>query len=76
MCLYRVDTVILLGAFGAGTGVAGIGFGVAELLVSGEGGACVRRDRFPPIKTLTDKFLVFTHCLLRFWLMDTDFSSH
>ena len=32
-CFYRADTVILLGAFGVGTGVAELVLGVAALLV-------------------------------------------
>ena len=34
-CLYRADMVIPLGAFGVGTGVAGLALGVAALPVLG-----------------------------------------
>ena len=64
--LYRADMVILLGAFRMGIciGVAGLALGVAALPVLG--GVCVHKDWFPPVKSLADKLLVFTHCLSKF----------
>ena len=38
------------------------------------GGVCVRGDWFPPVKSVADKFLVFTHCLSGFWLVGIGFS--
>ena len=71
-CLYRADRGIPLGAFGVGTGVAGLALGVAALPVLG--GVFVRGDWFPPVKGLADKFLVFTHCLSGFSLVGIGFS--
>ena len=41
-----------------------------------DGGVCVRGDWSPPVKSVVDKFLVFTHCLSGFWLMGIGFSAH
>ena len=40
------------------------------------GGVCVRGDWSPPVKSVTDKFLVFTHCLSGFWLVGIGFCAH
>ena len=40
----------------------------------GERDVCVRRDWFPSIKSLADKFLVFTHCLSSFWPVGIGYS--
>ena len=40
------------------------------------GGVCMRGDWFPPVKSVADKFLVFTHCLWSFWLVGIGFSVH
>ena len=40
----------------------------------GAGSVWVRGDWFPPVKSVADKFLVFTHCLSGFWLMGIGFS--
>ena len=71
-CLYRADMVILLGAFGVGTRVAGLALGGGCTACAG--GVCVRGDWFPPVKSLADMFLVFTHCLSGFWLVGIGFS--
>ena len=39
-------------------------------------GVCVHGDWFLPVKSVVDKFLVFTHCLLGFWLVGIGFSVH
>ena len=70
--LYRADTVIPLGGFGVGTGAAGLALGLAALPMLG--GVYVRGNWFPPVKSLADKFLVFTHCLSGFWLVGIGFS--
>ena len=70
-CLYRADMVIPLRAFGVGTGVAGLALGWLHYLCWG---VCVRGDWFPPVKSVADKFLVFTHCLSGFWLVGIGFS--
>ena len=36
----------------------------------------MRGDWFPPVKSVADKFLVFTHCLSGFWLVGIGFSVH
>ena len=36
-------------------------------------GVCVRRDRFPPVKILINKFVVYTNCLLGSWLAEISF---
>ena len=41
-----------------------------------DGGVCVRGDWSPPVKSVADKFLVFTHCLSGFWLVGIGFSAH
>ena len=57
-CVYRADMVILLGAFGMGTGVAGLAWRWLHCLCwgGGGGGVCVRGDWLPPVKRLADKF--------------------
>ena len=72
-CLYREDLVVPLGAFGVGTGVAGLALGVAALPVLGVC-VCVRGDWFPPVKCVAGKFMVFTHCLSGLWLVGIGFS--
>ena len=72
-CLYRADTVIPLGAFGVGNGVAGLALGVAALCW---GVVCVRRVMFPSVKSLADRFLVFTYCLSGFWPIGIGFSVY
>ena len=63
--------MISLGAFGVGIGVAGLALGVAALPVLER--ICVRGDWFPPVKILADRFLVSTHCLSGFWLVEIGF---
>ena len=70
--LYRADTVIPLGAFGMGTGMAGLALGVAALPVMGV--SVCGADWFPLVMSVTDKFLVFTHYLWGFWLIRIGFS--
>ena len=41
-----------------------------------DGGVCVRGDWSPPVKSVADKFLVFTHYLSGFWLVGIGFSAH
>ena len=57
--------MIPLGAFGMGTGVARLALGVAALSVL-EVFVCVcgGGDWFPPVMSVADKFLVFTHCFV------------
>ena len=66
--------MVPLRAFGVGTGVAGLALGVAALAVLE--GVCVRRDWFPPVKSLADKFLACTHCLSGYWLVGIGFNVH
>ena len=63
--------VIPLGAFGWALD-GRVGFGSRR--TTGAGGACVRENWFPPVKSAADTFLVFTHCLPGFWLVGIGFS--
>ena len=36
----------------------------------------MRGDWSPPVKSVADKFMVFTHCLSGFWLVGIGFSAH
>ena len=61
-CLYRVDSVTPLGIrVGHWGGRVGFRSGCTACA----GGVCVRRDWFPPVKSLADKFLVFTPLFIR-----------
>ena len=51
-----------------------VGFGGScTACAGGGGGVCVRGGWFPPVKSLADKFLVFTLCLSGFWLVGIGF---
>ena len=47
---------------------------MAALPLLGEGGVFARGDWFAPVKSLVDKFLVFTLCLSGFWPVGIGFS--
>ena len=49
-----------------------VGFGGGCTACAGD--VCVRGDWFLPVKSVADKFLVFTHCLSGFWLVWIGFS--
>ena len=51
-------------------GLVGFGSGCTACA----GSVCVHGDSFPPVKSVADKFMVFTHCFSGFWLMGTGFS--